>query len=92
MNIANSFDRIKKNIKKEIKVLNKKLNSGFKAQHDYIENGLDKAFMNIFPEGRLQEREVNILNYINKYGFGFLENIYSGFKPLEFSHKFFKVD
>jgi uncharacterized protein YllA (UPF0747 family) len=89
MNISNSFDRIKRNIKKEIKVLSKKLNSEFKRQDDRLENRLDKLFMNIFPGGNLQEREANIINYLNKYGFKFLDFIYSGARPLDFSHKFF---
>ncbi len=92
MNISNSFDRIKRNIKKEIKVLSKKLNSEFKRQDDHLENRLDKLFMNIFPGGNLQEREASMINYLNKYGFKFLDFIYSGTRPLDFLHKFFKAN
>jgi len=91
MNISDSFDRIKRNLKKEIKVLNKKLYSGLKKQDEFVVESVKKIYTNIFPNGNLQEREINIFSYLNKYGFEFLNDIDSAIKPMDFSHKFLEI-
>ncbi len=91
MNISDSFDRIKRNLKKEIKVLNKKLYSELKRQNEFVVESINKIYANIFPDGNLQEREINIISYLNKYSFGFVDDIYSVIKPLDFSHKFLEI-
>jgi bacillithiol biosynthesis cysteine-adding enzyme BshC len=91
MNISDSFDRIKRNLKKEIKVLSKKLYSEVKKEDEFVVDSIKKIYINIFPGGNLQEREINIFSYLNKYGFEFLDDISSAIKPLEFSHKFLEI-
>ena len=91
MNISDSFDRIKRNLKKEIKVLNKKLYSELKRQNEFVVESINKLYRNIFPNGNLQEREINILSYLNRYGFAFMDDLYSVIKPLDFSHKFLEI-
>ncbi|HEY4663058.1 MAG TPA: bacillithiol biosynthesis cysteine-adding enzyme BshC [Candidatus Humimicrobiaceae bacterium] len=91
MNISDSFDRIKRNLKKEIKVLDKKLYSELKKQDEFVAGSIKKIYANIFPGGNLQEREINIFSYLNKYGFEFLDDVGSAVKPLDFSHKFLEI-
>ena len=91
MSISSSFDRIKKNIKKEIKVLNKKLYSELKRQDEFTVEGINKIYMNIFPNNNLQEREINIISYLNRYGFGFIDDLYSTLKPMDFIHKILEI-
>src|SRR4030043_805413 len=91
MNISDSFDRIKRNLKKEIKVLSKKLYSGLKKQDEFVLGSIKKVYASIFPGGNLQEREINIFSYLNKYGFEFLDDIGSAVRPLDFSHKFLEI-
>jgi len=92
MNISSSFDRIKRNIKKEIKVLNKKIYSEFKKHDELTVESVNKIYANIFPNGKLQEREINITGYLNKYGFELVKNLYQVIKPIDFSHKFLEID
>jgi len=91
MNISDSFDRIKRNLKKEVKVLNKKLYSELKKQNEFIVESVNKIYRNIFPHGNLQEREINILSYLNKYDFGIMDDLYHVIKPLNFTHKFLEI-
>jgi len=91
MNISSSFDRIKRNMKKEIMVLERKIYSELKKQDGVISESISKAYANIFPGDNLQEREINIITYLNKYGFGFIEELYSAVKPFDFTHKFLEV-
>jgi len=91
MSISSSFDRIKRNIKKEIKVLNKKLYSELKRQDEFTVEGINKIYMNIFPDNNLQEREISIISYLNRYGFGFIDDLYSTLKPMDFMHKILEI-
>jgi len=91
MSISSSFDRIKRNIKKEIKVLNKKLYSELKRQDEFTVEGINKIYMNIFPDNNLQEREISVISYLNRYGFGFIDDLYSTLKPMDFMHKILEI-
>jgi len=88
---AGSFERVERNIRKELEVLYKKIYSDIKKRNSFISDAVDKIYLNLFPGSMLQERIVNIFNYINKYDFGFLESIYNHIIPMSFSHKFIKI-
>jgi len=92
MNVSSSFDRIKRNIKKEIEVLHKKIYSEYKKQNEFMVKGVDKLYLNIFPNGNLQEREINIISYLNKYGFRFIDDLYESLEPLDFLHRFLEIN
>jgi uncharacterized protein YllA (UPF0747 family) len=92
INTGSSFDRVEKNIRKELGILYKKIYSDIKKSNSFISDAVDRIYLNLFPDHRLQERVVNIFNYINKYDFGFLDSIYSQIIPMSFSHKFIKIE
>jgi bacillithiol biosynthesis cysteine-adding enzyme BshC len=92
VDISSSFDRIKRNLKKEIEVLRKKIYSGYKKQNEFAVKSIDKIYSNIFPEGNLQEREINIISYLNKYSLGLINDLYDSVKPLDFLHKFLEIN
>ncbi|MBC7334465.1 MAG: bacillithiol biosynthesis BshC, partial [Actinobacteria bacterium] len=91
MSSGSSFDRIKRNLGREISVLRKKLFSEYKKQNDYLAEAVGKIFFNIFPNQNLQEREISVWGYINKYGFEFIDRVYEEIDPLDFGHKFIKI-
>lgn len=92
INTNSSFDRVEKNIRKELGTLYKKIYSDIKKSDSFISDAVDRIYLNLFPDYRLQERVVNIFNYINKYDFGFLDSIYNEIIPMSFSHKFIKIE
>ena len=92
INTNSSFDRVEKNIRKELGTLYKKIYSDIKKSDSFISDAVDRIYLNLFPDSMLQERVVNIFNYINKYDFGFLDSIYNEIIPMSFSHKFIKIE
>ncbi|TET50952.1 MAG: bacillithiol biosynthesis BshC [Actinomycetota bacterium] len=84
---GSSFDRIKRNIRKEVQVLKGKIYSELKKKDQWTGDALDKFYINLFPEGGLQERQINFFYYANKYGIGIMEGLYDSFKPFDFKHK-----
>jgi len=84
----NAFDRIKRNVDKELKILSKKIYSKLKKQNQHIIDDIDKAYLNIFPDGNLQERMINIFYYLNKYGIDMISSLYYSFEPLDQGHRF----
>lgn len=84
----NVFDRIKRNIDKELKILSKKIYSKLKKSNQSIINNIDRIHLNIFPGGRLQERMINIFYYLNKYGIEMISGLYNSFEPSDPGHRF----
>jgi bacillithiol synthase len=87
LRVGNSTDRIKRNIKKEIRVLKGKIYSELKKENLWLEDALNKFYLNLFPGGGLQEREVNFFYYANRYGIGILDGLYTSLNPFDFEHK-----
>ncbi len=68
-------------------MLKGKIYSELKKKDQWIKDTLDRFYINLFPEGGLQERQINFFYYANKYGIGILEGLYDSFKPFDFEHK-----
>jgi bacillithiol synthase len=85
--IGSSFDRIKRNLNKEVDILEKKVLSEQKKKNKHIIEATDKIFLNLFPKDMMQERTINIFSYINKYSFSMLDDIIEQYEPFDFYHK-----
>jgi len=85
------FFRIKKNMQKEIDVLEKKLISVLKQKNSMIISDIEKIYENIFPGGSLQERRINIFYFINRYGKDLVSDLLNEVKAFDFYHKFLEV-
>lgn len=83
-----AFDRIKRNMDKELKILSKKIYSKLKKQNQCIIDDIDRIYLNVFPDGNLQERMINIFYYLNRYGIDMISSLYYSFEPLEREHRF----
>ena len=89
---TDAFGRINQNLKKEIEILGKKVINEYKRKNGLIVESIAKIYNNILPAGKLQERERNIFEFLNKYGFGLTDDISSEFKVFEFLHKFIEIN
>lgn len=55
-----------------LNILKEKTNAAQNRQHEISLRQLDKVALHLFPHSNLQEREMNIIYYLNKYGMEFL--------------------
>ncbi|MDD3520176.1 MAG: bacillithiol biosynthesis cysteine-adding enzyme BshC [Actinomycetota bacterium] len=91
LDTAASFNRIENNLKKEIEVLGKRIISEYGRKNSFVVDSINKIHINLLPNKNLQERYVNIFEYINKYGFKIIDDIIEKISPMDFKHKFIEI-
>lgn len=62
-----------------------------KRQHEVSLRQLEKTANHIFPNGNFQERELNVLHFLNKYGMEFLRWLYGEINIEIFRHQIIKL-
>lgn len=71
-------------ILKTIEILENKITSKLK-EHDLVaRQQITKAYNNLFPYGDLQERQINVLEYLIKFGKEFLRIVYEDFSEADY--------
>lgn len=88
LDTGSSFDRIKRNLSREVEVLLKKIYSALKKKNQPLIKNIRKIYLNLLPDGGLQERKINIFYYLNKYGIDMISSLYKAYVPLEHGHRF----
>jgi bacillithiol biosynthesis cysteine-adding enzyme BshC len=75
-------------ILKTIDILENKITTKLKKNDFIARQQITKAYNNLFPLGNLQERQINILEYLMKYGKLFLKTVYGNFSEADYGqHK-----
>jgi bacillithiol synthase len=73
-------------------ILKDKTINAQKRQHEISLRQLDKISTNLFPHSNLQEREINILYFINKYGLDFIGWLKRELVIDKFMHQIISMD
>jgi bacillithiol biosynthesis cysteine-adding enzyme BshC len=71
-------------ILKTIDVLEDKIASRLRKQNQVGRRQITKAHNHLFPNNRLQEREINVLEYLVKFGERFLTTVYKNFLEADY--------
>lgn len=74
-------------IEKAIKVLKEKTGDAEKRKNELTHSQLTKAIRHILPQDQFQEREINALYYVNKYGFDFLNTLHENMDVSAIGHQ-----
>ncbi len=78
-------------IHSHLNVLKEKTISAQKKQHEVALRQIDKAGMNLFPGGNFQERQINILYFLNKYGLEFLRWLFREIEIDKLRHQLLRI-
>lgn len=75
----------------ELKELEKKVFQAHKKRNSILTSQIHKAKTNLFPDGKLQERQLSILPYLTKYGFKFIDFLYDNIDIRDRDHQLVDV-
>ncbi|MFB6231066.1 MAG: bacillithiol biosynthesis cysteine-adding enzyme BshC [Salinibacter sp.] len=73
--LGSSAEATRAAIVDEMETLKQKVVRAEKRQHDEVRAQLEKAHINLRPNGTLQERRINVLYYLNKYSVDLLDDL-----------------
>ena len=74
--LAKAADAAQKALTGELARLQAKGVRAEKKKQDMVRARLEKAQGNLYPNGVLQERELSVLHFLNKYGMGFMDMLH----------------
>ncbi len=76
--LESTFDITAGKIAQHFKILGKKIQQAAKKKHAIVTQQLYKILSCLYPHERLQERSLNIVPFLIKYGPSFLDTLYRG--------------
>ena len=95
ISIDNSLINIAENTKSKILhqfgVLKNKSANAQERNFESALRQITKAQNLIYPNNNLQERELTIINFVNKYGFDFFDWLYNELEISEFKHQILEI-
>jgi uncharacterized protein YllA (UPF0747 family) len=62
-----------------------------KRKHETTLRQIDKLSSTLFPNGTLQEREINFVYFVNKYGPDILDKIFDEIEINKFEHQIINI-
>ncbi|HLA68731.1 MAG TPA: bacillithiol biosynthesis cysteine-adding enzyme BshC [Bacteroidota bacterium] len=85
--LVGALDTAKSKIDFQIDVLRQKTTAAQKRQHEVALRQVEKAAFHLFPFSNFQERELNVLHFLNKYGLEFLRWLHGELVIDKFRHQ-----
>ncbi len=89
--IADSSNRYRDKILNTITELKSKAEKAQQKKYEVTLRQIDRAAVHLFPNSNLQEREINFLYFVNKYGEGFLKKIFGEIQINKFEHQVIRL-
>ena len=90
-NLSNVAESTKGKILHQLKVLKSKSMKSQENTFDSTLRQISKAQNLIYPNNNLQERELTILSFVNKYGIDFFDWLYNELDVKEFKHQILEI-
>lgn len=80
---------VKSKIDFELKNLSKKAFAAQKKKNEVLQNQLQRVRTHLYPDLRLQERQFNIVYYLVKYGWNFIDQLFDFIQTDQTDHQLF---
>ncbi len=90
-NLQNLTDSTKGKLLHQLNVLKEKSMKAQEQKFDAALRQITKAQNLIYPNENLQERELTLINFVNKYGFDFFDWLYNELDVTEFKHQILEI-
>jgi bacillithiol biosynthesis cysteine-adding enzyme BshC len=91
-NLVNTLDKKDQQYKDSLSVLKEKFLTSYLNQNEIVTKQLNKILSVIFPENTLQERSLNIIYFLNKYGMDFIQHLKDNINIEDFTHQFIETN
>jgi uncharacterized protein YllA (UPF0747 family) len=88
--LAASLDRRRKKILFHISTLRDKALRSQLARDEVMQRRIETLFDSLLPNGSLQERGLNIVTFLNKYGASFIDWLYDAIDLNDKGHRVLK--
>ncbi|MFQ5750787.1 MAG: bacillithiol biosynthesis cysteine-adding enzyme BshC [bacterium] len=85
--LVDTVENVKSRIAHQIDILEKKILQAYKKRNEVISQQIHKAKNNLYPNNHLQERVLNVVPFLIKYGFGFIDRVYEAMDISNFDHQ-----
>lgn len=85
--IADSSNRYRDKILGTIAELKSKAEKAQQKKYEVTLRQIDRAAVHLFPNSNLQEREINFVYFVNKYGDEFLKRVFDELQINKFEHQ-----
>jgi bacillithiol biosynthesis cysteine-adding enzyme BshC len=86
-NLEANIQKTTANMLESLDKLRQKTDEAYRRKMDIDINQLSKVLINLFPQGNFQERKVNILQYIIRYGPEFVVKLYDSIDVNDKNHQ-----
>ncbi|HEY4613151.1 MAG TPA: bacillithiol biosynthesis cysteine-adding enzyme BshC [Bacteroidota bacterium] len=89
--LVGALENAKSKMKGALDVLKEKTIAAQKRRHEVSLRQIDKAALYLYPNGNFQERELNIVYFLNKYGLEFVKWLYGELSIEKFKHQIIQL-
>ena len=86
-----ALDKTSTRLSHQLNDVEQKLLNALIKREQVVENQIRAAYNNLFPNGSLQERQLNIVPYLVKYGWRLIERIYDEIDLHSVDHKILEL-
>lgn len=91
-NLVNTLEKKDQQYKDSINVLKEKFMTSYLNQNEIVTKQLNKILSVIFPDNVLQERSLNAVYFLNKYGMDFIQHLKDNINIEDFEHQFIETN
>lgn len=85
--VKKTVQKSKGKVEYELKSLRDKIVKAYKKQSNTLVDSVERSANFLFPESSLQERHLNVLTFLNKYGFDFVDQVSKHLKLDAYDHQ-----
>lgn len=89
--LLSGVDNLKERMNQNLEQFKGKLINAQAKKSDVATNQIDKVVNNIYPNHNLQERVINVLYFLNKYGDNFIKRLFNEIEIDNFNHQVIEI-